>query len=66
MAVHYRIVKYEGDDSWMKEQLDRSMPTGIKVLPKGTITVADVDPDNFRSIKFVRDRLWRMLAKVEE
>jgi hypothetical protein len=37
-----RVITYEGSEEWLKTQLGRSLPDGIKELPLGRIEVATV------------------------
>jgi len=37
-----RQICYEGSEEWLREQLSRSMPEGVRPLPKGTIEVRTV------------------------
>lgn len=59
MPTHYRIIEYIGLD----KQLDRSIH-GVKVLPKGRITVADIDLNDGFSIEFARNSIRALVAKI--
>lgn len=68
MFTHYRIIKYEAvDEETMIAQLAASLPTGAREVRSGKLmlTVADIDPDDFTSVHFCRDRMYRLLAKIE-
>jgi len=66
MATVYRIIKYEGDNDWLDQQLDASIRDGIKIVNKrgDTITAATVDPLDLPTIEFCRDRCRHLVAKL--
>lgn len=68
MPIIYRVIKYEGSNEWLDNQLDRSMRDGIVPyrIIGGTITVASVDPLDLPTIEFCRDQIRRMTARVVE